>query len=275
MLFPFFFFLFLNLRYQNGGRKKIWPVTGVAIVTWKCVYFICFHERRNKKMIKSSPVVPQSSRLVFVTLKNDYDLVFALWTVFKYLFFWVFVFLSCYPVWIMVTFSRLSVSVMTSQKNGPCFISDSIPSLFLFVCLFLYILAVSEWQNILNVSHYVAVAQETEIIAMIIIKKKNMTKMIRAPFTWWSSVLLYCHPWGRKKKRKKKLFLSWIIFTTFCTNGTILCVCSHNHYYLMYLYIAGFASMCARRKNIYKYIHVSNGDASYTAPKYKYKTPKH
>lgn len=36
--------------------------------------------------------------------------------------------------------------------------------------------------------------------------------MIQAPFTWWSSVLLYCHPRGGKKK-KKKLFPSLIIFT--------------------------------------------------------------
>lgn len=134
-------------------------------------------------------------------------------------------------------------------ENGPCFILGQY-TFSLFVCLFLYILAVPEWQNILNVSHYVAVAQETEIIAMIIIiKKKNMTK-------WYGrhspGGLVYCCIVTLEEK-KKKLFLSWSIFTTFCTNGTILCVCSHNHYYSMYLYIAGFCKhVCkTKKKNIY------------------------
>lgn len=53
--------------------------------------------------------------------------------------------------------SKLNVSVMNSQTWTTFYFWQYT---FFFVCLFLYFLAVPEWQNILNVSHYVAVAQE-------------------------------------------------------------------------------------------------------------------
>lgn len=80
-------------------------------------------------------------------------------------------------------------------------------------------------------------------------------------------------------KEKKQLFPERSHFhrrARFCTNGTILCVCSHDHYYSMYLSILQVLQACVQdeeKKNAYTC--VSNGDASYTAPKYKYKTPKH
>lgn len=171
------------------------------------------------------------------------------------------------------------MSLLWLHNNGPCFISDSIPSLFF--CLFVFIHLSCSW-----VTKYL----ECESLCSSCTrnrnnsydnnnnKKKNMTKWYRRHSP---GGLVYCcivTLEGGKKKRKKKVVPELNHFhrrATFCSNGTILCVCSHNHYYSMYLYIAGFASMCARRKKKYIYIHVSNGDASYTAPKYKYKTPKH
>lgn len=137
---------------------KIWPVMGVAIVTCKCVYFICFMKEKKRK-IKAH----QWSLNLLSWCLSHWSMImiyFVLWTVFKYLF-----------------------SVMLSSfNNGDVFKAQCLcydfttmdhvlfPTVYLlFFCLFLYILAVPEWQNILNVSPYVAVAQETEIIAMIII----------------------------------------------------------------------------------------------------------
>lgn len=101
---------------------------------------------------------------------------------------------------------RLNVSVMNSQK-WTMFYFWQYTFFFLIVCLFLYILAVPEWQNILNVSHYVAVAQENRNNSYDNNKKKkkNMTKWYRHHSP---GGLVYCCTvtlW------EKKMFLSLII----------------------------------------------------------------
>lgn len=119
--------------------------------------------------------------------------------------------------------------------------------LFLIVCLFLYILAVPEWQNILNVSHYVAVAQENRNNSYDNNKKKKeYDKMIQAPFSWWSSVLLYCHPLRKKNVFELNHFTEE---STFCTNGTILCVCSH--IIIQCISILQVLQACVQDKNSY------------------------
>lgn len=101
--------------------------------------------------------------------------------------------------------------------------------------------------------------------------------MIQAPFTWWSSVLLYCHPRGGEKKRKKKLFPSLIIFTEeqHFVQTVQFCVCVPIIIIIRCISILQVLQACVQDEKKKIYIHVSNGDASYTAPKYKYKTPKH
>lgn len=146
------------------------------------------------------------------------------------------------------------MSLLWLHDNGPCFISDSIPSFF---CLFVFIHLSCSW-----VTKYL----ECESLCSSCTrnrnnsydnnnnKKKNMTKWYRRHSP---GGLVYCcivTLEGGKKKVVPELN-HFHRRATFCTNGTILCVCSHNHYYSMYLYIAGFASMCARRKKkIYIYM---------------------
>lgn len=166
-----------------------------------CVFNL-FNERKKKRKIKAH----QWSLNLLSWCLSHWSMImtyFVLWTVFKYLFF---------PVMLSSLNNgdvfRLNVSVMNSQK-WTMFYFWQYTFFFLIVCLFLYILAVPEWQNILNVSHYVAVAQENRNNSYDNNnkKKKNMTKWYQAPFSWWSSVLLYCHP----LRKKKKVFLSLII----------------------------------------------------------------
>lgn len=101
-------------------------------------------------------------------------------------------FLSCYPVLIMVNFSG-SMFLLWSHKHGPLFYFRQYT--FLFVCLFLYILAVPEWQKYLECESLCSSCTRTEIIAMII--KKNMTKLYMHHVRGGFSVLLYRHPWKR------------------------------------------------------------------------------
>lgn len=120
---------------------------------------------------------------------------------------------------------------------------------FWIVCLFLYILAVPEWQNILNVSHYVAVAQENRNNSY---DNNNKKKRIWQNDTRHHSPggLVYCCTvtlWG-----KKKSVFELNHFTeesTFCTNGTILCVCSH--IIIQCISILQVLQACVQDKNSY------------------------
>lgn len=134
---------------------------------------------------------------------------FVLWTVFKYLFF-----LSCYPVLTMVTFSRLSVSVMTSRQWTMFYFRQYTFSFFF--CLFVFIHLSCSW-----VTKYL----ECESLCSSCTrnrnnsydnnnnKKKNMTKWYRRHSP---GGLVYCcivTLEGGEKKEKKKLFPSLTIFT--------------------------------------------------------------
>lgn len=61
-------------------------------------------------------------------------------------------------------------------------------------------------------------------------------------------------------KEKKQLFPERSHFhrrARFCTNGTILCVCSHDHYYSMYLSILQVLQACVQDEEKKMHIRVS------------------
>lgn len=193
---------YFHLLYQNGERKNLTCHGRGYRDMQQCVYFICLtrDERKTNRTIRAHQ---WSLNLVGWCLSHWSMIMisFVLWTVFRYPFFSVM--LSSLNNGDAFMAQCLCCDFTRKKKNGPCFISDSIPSLFLFVWLFLYIFAVPEWQNILNVSHYVAVAQEKQNNSYDNNnKKREHDKNIQVPFSWWSSVLLYCYPWRKEKKQK-------------------------------------------------------------------------
>ena len=103
---------------------------------------------------------------------------------------------------------------------------------FLFVCLFLYILAVPEWQKYLECESLCSSCTRTEIIAMII--KKNMTKLYMHHFR---GGLVYCcivtyekilfFEEGKKKQKTRLLFLCpecSMCFSFLCLYHYLICL---------------------------------------------------